>query len=56
MNSIRSDDEIAAGKSFSADAVGVLDLFFQTAEALSEAVIDKLTMFGEEVLPRIREV
>jgi len=36
--------------------VGVLDLFFQTANAAPEAVLDKLTMFGEEVLPRIREV
>jgi alkanesulfonate monooxygenase SsuD/methylene tetrahydromethanopterin reductase-like flavin-dependent oxidoreductase (luciferase family) len=36
--------------------VGVLDLFFQTADGAPEALIDKLTMFGEEVLPRIREV
>ena len=36
--------------------VGVLDLFFQTADATSEVVIDKLTMFGEEVLPRIRDI
>jgi alkanesulfonate monooxygenase SsuD/methylene tetrahydromethanopterin reductase-like flavin-dependent oxidoreductase (luciferase family) len=36
--------------------VGVLDLFFQTAEAAPEAVIDKLTMFGNEVLPRIRDI
>jgi alkanesulfonate monooxygenase SsuD/methylene tetrahydromethanopterin reductase-like flavin-dependent oxidoreductase (luciferase family) len=36
--------------------VGVLDLFFQTADAAPEAVIDKLTMFGKEVLPRIRHI
>jgi alkanesulfonate monooxygenase SsuD/methylene tetrahydromethanopterin reductase-like flavin-dependent oxidoreductase (luciferase family) len=36
--------------------VGVLDLFFQTADRAPQALIDKLTMFGEEVLPRIREV
>lgn len=37
-------------------SVGVLVLFFQTADATSEAVIDKLTMFGEEVLPRILDI
>ena len=36
--------------------VGVLDLFFQTADATPKAVIDKLTMFGKEVLPRIRHI
>lgn len=36
--------------------VGVLDLFFQTSDGASEALMDKLTMFGEQVLPRIREV
>jgi hypothetical protein len=34
----------------------VLDLFFQTADGAPEALIDKLTLFGEDVLPRIREV
>jgi hypothetical protein len=34
----------------------VLDLFFKTADAAAEAVIDKLTMFGKEVLPRIRHI
>jgi alkanesulfonate monooxygenase SsuD/methylene tetrahydromethanopterin reductase-like flavin-dependent oxidoreductase (luciferase family) len=36
--------------------VGVLDLFFQTRDAAPHALIDALTMFGEQVLPRIREV
>jgi alkanesulfonate monooxygenase SsuD/methylene tetrahydromethanopterin reductase-like flavin-dependent oxidoreductase (luciferase family) len=36
--------------------VGVLDLFFQTADPAPEALIDRLTMFGEQVLPHIREV
>jgi alkanesulfonate monooxygenase SsuD/methylene tetrahydromethanopterin reductase-like flavin-dependent oxidoreductase (luciferase family) len=36
--------------------VGVLDLFFQTADAAPQALIDALTLFGEQVLPRIREV
>ena len=36
--------------------VGVLDLFFQTADTARGAVIDKLTMFGKEVLPRIRHI
>jgi alkanesulfonate monooxygenase SsuD/methylene tetrahydromethanopterin reductase-like flavin-dependent oxidoreductase (luciferase family) len=36
--------------------VGVLDLFFQTPHPSGEAVSDKLTMFGEQVLPGIREV
>jgi alkanesulfonate monooxygenase SsuD/methylene tetrahydromethanopterin reductase-like flavin-dependent oxidoreductase (luciferase family) len=35
---------------------GVLDLFFQTPDPRPETLIDKLTMFGEQVLPRIREV
>ncbi|HTT80609.1 MAG TPA: LLM class flavin-dependent oxidoreductase [Stellaceae bacterium] len=36
--------------------VGVLDLFFQTRDAAPQALIDALTLFGEQVLPRIREV
>lgn len=36
--------------------VGVLDLFFQTRDAAPQALIDALTLFGEDVLPRIREV
>jgi alkanesulfonate monooxygenase SsuD/methylene tetrahydromethanopterin reductase-like flavin-dependent oxidoreductase (luciferase family) len=35
---------------------GVLDLFFQTADPAPAALTEKLTMFGEQVLPHIREV
>jgi len=36
--------------------VGVLDLFFQTRDAAPETLMENLTMFGEQVLPRIRDV
>jgi alkanesulfonate monooxygenase SsuD/methylene tetrahydromethanopterin reductase-like flavin-dependent oxidoreductase (luciferase family) len=36
--------------------VGVLDLFFQTRDADPASLMDTLTAFGEEVLPRIRGV
>jgi alkanesulfonate monooxygenase SsuD/methylene tetrahydromethanopterin reductase-like flavin-dependent oxidoreductase (luciferase family) len=36
--------------------VGVLDLFFQTRDSEPETLMDALTLFGEQVLPRIREV
>lgn len=36
--------------------VGVLDLFFQTRDAAPETLSETLTLFGECVLPRIRDV
>ncbi|MGE5271562.1 MAG: LLM class flavin-dependent oxidoreductase [Thiohalocapsa sp.] len=36
--------------------VGVLDLFFQTRDAAPETLCDALTLFGETVLPHIRDV
>jgi alkanesulfonate monooxygenase SsuD/methylene tetrahydromethanopterin reductase-like flavin-dependent oxidoreductase (luciferase family) len=36
--------------------VGVLDLFFQTRDAEPGTLIEALTMFGEQVLPHIRDV
>jgi len=36
--------------------IGVLDLFFQTRDAAPETLIDALSMFGETVLPRIRDI
>ncbi|HTV88102.1 MAG TPA: LLM class flavin-dependent oxidoreductase [Stellaceae bacterium] len=36
--------------------VGTLDLFFQTPDTAPAALIEALTMFGEQVLPRIREI
>jgi alkanesulfonate monooxygenase SsuD/methylene tetrahydromethanopterin reductase-like flavin-dependent oxidoreductase (luciferase family) len=35
---------------------GVLDLLFQTGDPAPQVLVDKLTMFGEQVLPHIREV
>jgi len=36
--------------------IGVLDLFFQTRDAHPETLLSTLTLFGEKVLPHIREV
>jgi alkanesulfonate monooxygenase SsuD/methylene tetrahydromethanopterin reductase-like flavin-dependent oxidoreductase (luciferase family) len=36
--------------------VGVLDLFFQTRDPAPETLADALSMFGETVLPHIRDV
>ena len=36
--------------------VGVLDLFFQTRDPAPETLLDALTLFGESVLPHIRDV
>ena len=36
--------------------VGVLDLFFQTPDADPASLMQPLELFGEKVLPRIREV